>query len=134
MDITLIHNSNAGDKGPPKAKLIKVFERAGHEVAYHSTKRRDLRRALESPGDVVVAAGGDGTVGKVARRLIGRNVPIAILPLGAANNIASALGLDGAPRQLARALAGSHPVKFDVGIARGPWGDVLFVEGVGLLR
>jgi diacylglycerol kinase family enzyme len=41
--------------------------------------------------DRVVAGGGDGTVQLVARVLMGKNIPMAILPLGSANGLATAL-------------------------------------------
>ena len=37
---------------------------------------------------LVVAAGGDGTVRAVALRLLGRDVPVAILPMGTAGAFA----------------------------------------------
>jgi diacylglycerol kinase (ATP) len=131
MEVTLLHNPKAGDENTGRKELIKQFERAGHTITYQSTKRRGLARALEKPGDLVVVAGGDGTVGKVARRLLGRNVPMAILPLGTANNIANALGRGMTPQQFVESLEHSHPLKFDVGMARGPWGDMVFLEGAG---
>ena len=60
---------------------------------YQSTKEKGLEHALEDPGDVVLVAGGDGTVRKAAEFLIGRGVPIALLPLGTANNVSRTLGL-----------------------------------------
>ena len=132
MDVTLIHNPKAGSGTLEEKELIEEFRRAGHEVVYNSAKDKKLTRAFHDPGEVVVIAGGDGTVRKVARHVIGSNVPIAVLPLGTANNIAKALGLDRTPRQLIRDLASSHPIRFDVGMVRGPWGDVLFFEGAGI--
>jgi len=58
-------------------------------------KEKKWKKALKKPGDIVAVAGGDGTVGKVARRLIGSPTPIAILPLGTANNIANTLDVTG---------------------------------------
>jgi diacylglycerol kinase family enzyme len=89
--------------------------------------------SLDRGPDVVVAMGGDGTVGKVARALNGRHIPIALLPMGTANNIAAALGLRG--RDLPRLIAGwndATPRPFDVGVARGPWGERRFLESVGV--
>src|ERR1035437_1992371 len=120
MQVTLMHNPKAGAGSPTKKQLIQEFERAGFKVDYDSTKKKSVRQALEHAGDMVVIAGGDGTVKKIARRLIGHEVPIAILPLGTANNIAKGLGLERTLRQLIPCLARSHPVTFDVGIARGP--------------
>lgn len=126
-----MHNPKAGDEKSLKNELIRELERAGHEVAYYSTKGKKFARSLENPGDVVVIAGGDGTVRKVSLRLIGRNVPVAILPLGTANNIAKALGLEKSIKQIIRGLENARKLKFDIGIARGPWGDMPFFEATG---
>ena len=131
MHLTLLHNPKAGTGKPHKRELLELFERAGHEVVYQSTKEKGFRRALKSPGELVVAAGGDGTVGKVARWLIGSDLPLAILPLGTANNLARSLGLKGSVERLIGSLARWRAVKFDVGFARGPWGDGPFLEAAG---
>lgn len=49
--------------------------------------------ALEAGADVLVAAGGDGTVTAVASVLMGTNTPLGIIPSGTANGFATALGL-----------------------------------------
>lgn len=131
MHVTLMHNPKAGTEALSRKELLREFQRAGHKVTYHSVKDDGVGRVLKKPGDVVVVAGGDGTVGKIGAQLRGRDVPLAILPLGTANNIARALGLHGNHEQLIRALAGSHVVKLDVGVARGPWGEMPFLEGAG---
>ena len=77
-------------------------------------------------------AGGDGTVAGVTRRMVGRGVPVAILPSGTANNIARSLGLLKRPfEELVRGWRDARRVKLDVGIAYGPWGQRYFVEGLG---
>lgn len=132
--MTLIHNPEAGDgKGPAGEALVSLIRRAGHRVAYQSSKEKRWKAALADPGDLVAVAGGDGTVGKVARRLVGQAVPLAVLPTGTANNVAATLGLAEAP--LARLVAGwpaARRVRFDVGLARGPWGSTVFIEGFGV--
>ena len=81
----------------------------------------------------MVVAGGDGTVGKVGRRMIGKPTPIAILPLGTANNIARTLGMAGKPlRDLVRSWKDARCVNCDAGVAKGPWGTQNFIEGFGL--
>lgn len=78
-------------------------------------------------------AGGDGTVGKVAKRLIDSRTPIAVLPTGTANNIATSLGI--ANKKLPDLIKGwtrARCVNFDVGLAKGPWGSEYFIEGFGI--
>jgi diacylglycerol kinase (ATP) len=77
--------------------------------------------------------GPDGTVGKVARRLIGSPTPIAILPLGTANNIANTLDVTGKSlKELIRSWKTARCINFDAGVAKGPWGTESFVEGFGV--
>jgi diacylglycerol kinase (ATP) len=130
--VTLIHNPTAGGAEHAGDELLKLLSRAGYDAVYKSTKDKDYLKALKNPGGLVVAAGGDGTVRKVARRLVGSGVPLAVLPLGTANNIAKSLGLDGDVRQLIEGLSAARRVKFDVGAASGPWGTKTFFEGAGV--
>jgi diacylglycerol kinase family enzyme len=82
---------------------------------------------------VVAVAGGDGTVAKVARRLVGSRTPIAVLPMGTANNIAKTLGIKGKPLpQLIKGWSSARCVNFDAGMAMGPWGSECFIEGFGV--
>src|SRR5258706_10465064 len=90
--VTLIHNPKAGRGKASPGALKKLLRDAGHKLSYHSCKERGWKEALMEPTDLVVVAGGDGTVGRVARRLTGRGIPIALLPSGTANNIARTLG------------------------------------------
>jgi diacylglycerol kinase (ATP) len=129
---TLMHNPAAGDQTPSGKKLARWIEELGYDVAYQSTKQKKWAKALEDPGHLVVVAGGDGTVNKVGRHLLGSAVPLAILPLGSANNIARALGIMGKPRKLIAGLEWARHTTFDVGLVRGSWGESRFFEGVGL--
>ena len=68
-----------------------------------------VRGMLHSDDDrppIVVAAGGDGTVGSVANALIGSNALLGILPLGTSNDFARSINVpmhvESAVRQLSR--------------------------------
>ena len=134
MRVTLIYNPNAGsNQQPSEDDLIGLIRKAGHTVFRRSSKHNDLDKALEDPGEVVVVAGGDGTVGMVAKKLIGKSPAIAVLPMGTANNIATTLGImDRAIEELIEEWTSSRRVQFDVGEANGPWGSTCFIEGFGI--
>jgi diacylglycerol kinase (ATP) len=130
VQITLIHNPAAGDGDHSEQELRATLEELGHEVLYASSKGGQWKAAVQEPGDLVVVAGGDGTVGKVARRLDSR-VPFLPLPLGTANNLATALGMRSGWRRLLAGF-GAHVTRpLDVGEASGPWKDRDFLEGAG---
>jgi diacylglycerol kinase (ATP) len=132
MRITVFHNPKAGEGRPARRDLIDPLLSAGHAAAYKSTRDKDFERALADPGDVALVAGGDGTVRSVAKHLIGRGIPIALLSLGTANNVAKALGLSASVEAAISRLATATRIRFDVGIAKGAWGETHFLEGVGL--
>jgi diacylglycerol kinase (ATP) len=132
MDVTLLVNRAAGKGEHTRGGLRRMLEAAGHRVEVGRRKGKGLRRVLENPGDVVVAAGGDGTVGRIMKALAGSDVPLAILPLGTANNIATSLGVRGAPEELVARWPDARRLRVEVGTVRGPWGEIRFVESVGL--
>ena len=132
MRVTLMHNPNAGEGEHSREWLERLLADAGHEVRYQSTADPGWRDALAEPPDLVVVAGGDGTVGIVLTELAGRGVPAAIVPLGSANNIAGTLGVaDADPAWLARAWADAERRPFDIGAVTRAWGDSSFVEAFG---
>jgi diacylglycerol kinase (ATP) len=133
MKVTLIHNPGSGSGVATVGQLEALIREAGYECRTQSTKEKGWSKVLRKRAALVAVAGGDGTVGKVARRLIGRGVPIAILPMGTANNISKTLGILNMP--LTMLIGGwkkARAIKFDAGIARGPWGTRQFIEGFGL--
>jgi diacylglycerol kinase family enzyme len=134
MQVTLIYNPKAGQAEAADGKLIAgLIREAGHEVVYESSKNGHWEKALEEPGDIVAIAGGDGTVNKVARRLFGRGIPVAILPAGTANNVATSLGLIDKPiDQLIAGWNEAVRVKLDMGVAVGPWGSRVFIQSLGV--
>jgi diacylglycerol kinase family enzyme len=129
MRIALVHNPDAGDADHSADELARLLEREGHGVRVDPVGE-NLRGLSASPIDLVLAAGGDGTVRKVALALVGTDMPMSVLALGTANNLARSLGLED-PERTARELGGYEARALDVGLARGDWGERAFVEGFG---
>ncbi|MBX9776044.1 MAG: NAD(+)/NADH kinase [Xanthobacteraceae bacterium] len=132
MRATLFHNPTAGGGKFTKKELMTALRLGGLKPRYSSTKGRRFKKFLNEATDLVVVAGGDGTVAKVIAALPNRNIPVAILPLGSANNIARSFGVAGAPYELAEILHPSYWQQLRTGVVRGPWGVERFVEAVGL--
>jgi diacylglycerol kinase (ATP) len=131
--VTLIHNPGAGTGQGDAKTLLKALRDPGHKVRYQSSKDEGWEQALQDAGDVVAVAGGDGTVSRVAKRLVGRGIPLAPLPMGTANNISRTLGLAGLPiEEIVRSWENPRRVKLDVGVVESPWGTKYFVEGIGV--
>jgi diacylglycerol kinase (ATP) len=128
---TLIHNEKAGDRRHCRAGLVELLGRAGYRVEYFSTEECDLAEAVERPADLIVVAGGDGTVAKIVAAAPPEGPPIAILPIGTANNIATSLGIGGAPEEIVASWAARKTRAFYPIAADGPWGRRRLAEGIG---
>lgn len=134
MRVLLVHNPGAGDDSTPDAKKLKaLIEDAGHELEYCSAHGKKWKAALkEEKYDLVAVAGGDGTVARTARRAIGRDIPIAVLPMGTANNISKSLGVRHMPiEELIAGWDSAQRRRVDAGVVRGPWKPRYFIEAVG---
>jgi len=135
MRAILFHNPGSGGKGHDKEDILNALKLAKIETSYVSTKADGFDDAFKKPADLYVAAGGDGTIRTVVTGTRNRGIPIAILPLGTANNVARSLGIAGTPQELVETWDAEHTVPLDIGQARGAWGTTLFLEsfGVGLM-
>jgi diacylglycerol kinase (ATP) len=92
---------STGAKGVTEAAQRKLEAAFPGYLQIEFDPRKDLRRCLSARATVVVA-GGDGTVGSVARALAGSRRRLGIIPLGTFNNFAHGLGI---PTTLDRAIA-----------------------------
>jgi diacylglycerol kinase (ATP) len=128
---TLIHNEKAGDRRHGRAGLVELVERAGYRVDFFSVDECDLAEAVGRPADLIVVAGGDGTAAKVVAVAVPERPPIAILPLGTANNIARSLAIWGAPEEIVASWTARKTRPFYPIAADGPWGTRRLAEGIG---
>ncbi len=129
--ITLVQNPGAGAGAGAQRQLLHALEEAGHVITAVAPDH-ELGKDLPQRADVVVAAGGDGTVLGVARRLVFSKVPLAIHPLGTANNLARSVGMPNDPEALLRLLEDPRERALDIGVATGSWGERYFCESAGV--
>lgn len=108
MRLLFVMNPSSGTNDPDGIirSLQTSAAKAGIETRFLFTTGENDDVAIKdvvlsfSP-DRIVAGGGDGTVQLVARNIIGLQIPMAILPLGSANGLATALGI---PKRLEDAM------------------------------
>lgn len=132
MRIALIHNPSAGSGSSDGKQIERAIRVAGHDVLAVSGDADDWTSALSQPVDLVAVSGGDGTIARVARRMIGRGIPLAALAAGTANNIALTLGVEALTlEQQIASWASAKRFPFDVAMAEGPWGCEPLIEGLG---
>lgn len=130
MKVGLIHNTAAGD-ALALEEITQAIHAHGHEVSALATLAEGIAALPLDRLDLVAAAGGDGTIAAVARGLAGSLVPLGVLAMGTANNIAACVGVPTAIGDAVARWATSRPRPLDLGVATGPWGERRFVESVG---
>lgn len=81
----------------------------------HNEKLAEVVARPSKDRPMVLAAGGDGTVGAAAEQLAGTDAILGILPLGTSNDVARSLGISPDPVQAAHDLSGGVVRAIDVG-------------------
>jgi len=96
----LVYNPVAGqrDRRPAMEALAREAAARDLELALLPTRRSGdaaklVSEGLRSPPDLIVVAGGDGTVAEVAGALAGSTVPMAVVPTGTTNVVAREFGV-----------------------------------------
>lgn len=90
------------DREPPEV------QRLGAWIAEH-----------RADADLVIIGGGDGTLNAAADALIETGLPLGILPLGTANDLARTLGIPGDPGAASQVIAAGWTHRIDLGRVNG---------------
>jgi diacylglycerol kinase (ATP) len=94
------------------------------------------RESIGHGADLVIAAGGDGTINEVAEGMIHSHVPLAILPGGTANVLAMEMRVGRKLERVAERLSEFRPRRISVGRLTASGGQVsrhfLLMAGIGL--
>ncbi|WJY27410.1 MULTISPECIES: diacylglycerol kinase [Sporosarcina] len=106
----IIYNPTAGREAFRKnlAEVLIRLEQAGYEASAHATTCEGdattaAAAAVERGFDLIIAAGGDGTLNEVVAGISGydNRPPIGLIPMGTTNDFARALRI---PRDIDKAL------------------------------
>ncbi|MCX7859997.1 MAG: diacylglycerol kinase family lipid kinase [Chloroflexus sp.] len=136
MRTLIVFNPTAGHAEQLEAELeaaAQVWREQGWTVELQPTNgpgdgRRLARQAATNGYELVVAAGGDGTINEVVNGLAGSQTMLATLPLGTMNVWARELGLPLQPRAAAQTMLAWAPRAIDLGRA----GDRYFLLMAGI--
>jgi diacylglycerol kinase (ATP) len=137
MRALIVFNPAAGQAGQLRNELegaAEVWRNAGRTVALAATPSAGAAQTIAAQAaadgyDVVIAAGGDGTINEVVNGLAGTAAALATLPLGTMNVWARELGLPLQPRQAAAELL-KWPIR-TIDLGRADQRYFLLMAGVG---
>ncbi|MET3558287.1 diacylglycerol kinase (ATP) [Streptococcus rupicaprae] len=126
----LIYNPTSGQEIMKKhvAEVLHILENSGYETSAFQTTaepesaKNEARRAGLAGFDLVIAAGGDGTINEVVNGIapLEKRPKMAIIPTGTTNDYARALKIPrGNPVAAAKIIAKNQTIKMDIGLARG---------------
>ncbi|MTJ82640.1 MAG: diacylglycerol kinase family lipid kinase [Telmatospirillum sp.] len=136
--VLVIYNPTAGQwKRRRLQATLTQLEQRGCQVTLHETTRAGDAEVTAaaipaSDVDVVIAAGGDGTINEVANGLVAAPFPVpplAIIPLGTANVLAQEIGLRGRAATIAAAI--TDGVRLPVHLGRANGRHFIMMAGVG---
>ena len=123
MRAKLIANPGAGNVLEAASRYEQVtsyLKEAGVkvDVAFARPKKEAIpiaQRAVKEGYDVVIAMGGDGTIGAVIRGIAGSKARLGIIPAGTENDIARALGIPEDLKEACAIIASGNTRKVDLG-------------------
>jgi diacylglycerol kinase (ATP) len=122
--VKLIANPGAGDVLKSASKLEEVttyLVEAGVDLDVALAKPKKVaipiaRKAVKDGFDVVVAMGGDGTIGAVIRGIAKSKTRLGIIPSGHSNDLAASLGIPLDLKEACDLIASGNTRKVDLGV------------------
>lgn len=128
----IIYNPTSGREAMKNnlVDILNILERAGYETSAYATTpepdsaKNEAERAAKDGFNLIVAAGGDGTINEVVNGIapLKHRPKLGIIPAGTTNDYARALRI---PREdpvgAAKVIAKGQTVKMDMGQAGDNW-------------
>jgi diacylglycerol kinase family enzyme len=122
----VVLNATSGHGTAPTVaeRLKEIFAEAGREARISlatggSDINAAMRRAVEAGCETLLVGGGDGTINSGASAVVGRGIPLGVLPLGTLNHFAKDLGIPLEVDEAAKVVLQGVVCKVDVGEVNG---------------
>ncbi|GAA0578213.1 lipid kinase [Caenispirillum bisanense] len=120
----LIVNENSSRGRGDLQPLLDILRDSGDiDTAVHTSRSRDhVAEIVAEYGhdvDMVIMGGGDGTMNAAVDCLHARGLPLGVLPLGTANDLARTLGIPADPEAACRTIAQGRLHRIDLGRVNG---------------
>lgn len=119
----LVVNQNSRQGREAGKAAIDLLEQGGIQLQQKTCEEPgQLAAAIHEMADsvdLVVLGGGDGTLNAAARALIETGLPLGILPLGTANDLARTLEIPFDPVEAAKIIVDGHIRRIDLGEVNG---------------
>jgi diacylglycerol kinase (ATP) len=122
MRVLVAVNPEASRAEAALSELAAWFGKNCESTFVTTSSEDDLKRALLHNGptaDRIVIGGGDGTISNALPELLQLDKPLAVLPLGTANDFARSLGLPPDSMAAARVALHGRSHKVDIGLVNG---------------
>jgi YegS/Rv2252/BmrU family lipid kinase len=111
------HHSRRGEETLSQA--ISQLQTLGFELFEESIKKphllSDIIRRYRDRVDLVIVGGGDGTLNAAIEGIVDTQLPLGILPLGTANDLARTLGIPQSIPKACEVIARGHNQRIDLG-------------------
>jgi diacylglycerol kinase family enzyme len=122
--VVLNDASGSGDCAAAAKRLEEIFSAAGREPRITLARggnqlRAAAERAVQAGCDTLVAGGGDGTINTVASAVVGKEIPLGVVPLGTLNHFAKDLGIPLELDAAAKVVLDGIACRVDVGEVNG---------------
>src|SRR4028118_143847 len=130
----LLVNPHARQGEAARSQVIQQLQQQGFELVEESgedpQRFPDLIRHYHQEINLVIIGGGDGSVNAAVPGLLDTNLPLGILPLGTANNLARTLKIPPSVSEACHIIAEAQVQRIDLGWVNGHY--FLNIASLGL--
>ncbi|TAE54022.1 MAG: lipid kinase [Nostocales cyanobacterium] len=104
---------------------VHCLQTLGFNVIQEDTKHPqhlgDVIRQYQTQVDLVIVGGGDGTLNAAVDAIVDTQLPLGILPLGTANDLAKTLGIPNSLPEACKIIAAGQLQRIDLGCVNGKY-------------